>query len=809
MKPRNLNFVCQCKILLFIAGFISSACATEVKEKAALEMTQQSSNALLIFLDDSEQSLGAISIGLLSAIEAESAPILASASLLALVHKPRIPADTPMGDLIRRYNELQKEKSRTAANDQKKIKEIDIAIDDISLALVAFTAQKAEKWIIKEVNTSLYLLLPKKMLQEKKINFDSVTFFSVSPEITQTEFDLGLKISHMKTVAITDIKKSDPVPYYADYFTKSLNSIFVINSEYVKNKNSIPSWAIYISGHGLINDSIVGLAFDQFKKLLSFLEAKITTKVFIYISCYATGTNAEIIYKDVKKEITKVYPFTIITAGLTDTTVALAGLHVEVKPTILQPIFLQYFAKFLTKISSSVSDYNEAIDLITPKDIRNIYQIRYPGLPWFSILDRREVVIIDSIMAKTRLEPLIITKKGSHYPIGILISAPYIPFELILNIPINPTFVSMIPGDAVHYIARITCRFETSYEFLNSFDIESLKVTKVFFINEVVTRDEILKDVVIILEQGTSTKYYTEQARGGFAKGRSFKVEGVIKEGNNPTQIMTDKDLKMYEKYLRQYSRKPRAVVPIQPINELKEKADKIFSQKMSVQEAERQLAAIIDAMPDNSVLPIKLITGKACSYESYSHSMAAATMCWYVTLFQNLAERYQVADMHKIVKIDKLVICYEGEGCSPLYVDIIIDITQKGARIFVKAPDGTYPRYITSDSINQLKEDYVATYNKMFAYYDQHKTLDQSVEKEINQIEKRSIHVLLTPENITKLIEAEAKKRERQKKEEEAAPKISRVAKAPAAIEPSLPPMAEPQVSEEAEEGALPALIE
>ena len=59
-----------------------------------------------------------------------------------------------------------------------------------------------------------------------------------------------------------------------------------------------------------------------------------------------------------------------------------------------------------------------------------------------------------------------------------------------------------------------------------------------------------------------------------------------------------------------------------------------------------------------------------------------------------------------------------------------------------------------------------------MFAYYEKHKKLDEEIEKEINEIEKSSVHQLLTPESIAKIREAEEKKQAEQKKEKPAASK-------------------------------------
>ena len=521
-----------------------------------------------------------------SALEAENGPIVVSASLLALVHQKKAYANISPRDLAQRYNEILERIEKLSFSDISLVIPVLEEERALKFSFIDFNAKKAEKWIIKEINPSLYLLLPKKYLQGKKINFENVVQFASHGPITQIEKDLGLKVNHMKTVTISNIKKLEPAPEYADYFIKALNSIFVINAEYPE-KNKIPAWALYIDGHGLINHSITDLSFDQFKSLLAFLETKINTKVFVYNSCYAAATNSLLIYKDTERAIDKTYPFTIITMALTDApTYTVFKLEIEVNGDILQPRFNHSFTEFLSRITSSeITKYNEAIASITTEGAQNIPQIKYPGLPWFSILDNRKVAIIDSIMAKTRTAPLDIAtffaRKGTPAePQALLLTASDNPFEIIINTKSNPTIVSMIPGDASHHIKKISSKNKTLQDILNSFDIKNLMPIKVFVIDEIEAQEDLyeetLQDVVIVLEEGVSKKYFT-------FKGKRYAVSGTVDEYYTSSEASND-DQKNYDDYLKRFAPtlKEKTIITLQFMSELQSKADKLFTQKMS-----------------------------------------------------------------------------------------------------------------------------------------------------------------------------------------------------------------------------------
>src|SRR4029078_7029332 len=77
---------------------------------------------------------------------------------------------------------------------------------------------------------------------------------------------------------------------------------------------------------------------------------------------------------------------------------------------------------------------------------QNIPQIRYPGLPWFSVFDNSIVASIGTVMAKTRTAPLDIAtffaRQGQQQadPLALLLYAQDIPFQLIIDTKIAKDF---------------------------------------------------------------------------------------------------------------------------------------------------------------------------------------------------------------------------------------------------------------------------------------------------------------------------------------------------------------------------------
>lgn len=124
---------------------------------------------------------------------------------------------------------------------------------------------------------------------------------------TLTELALGLKVNHIKTTSLKEIILNSSESYnfvenvYNPATKKSI--IFGLRSDYKNHQGKIPFWSWYMNGHGNKNEKIAGIALDDFKLLLNYLENKINMSLLVYTSCYAAGYNAERLYKDAQSPI--------------------------------------------------------------------------------------------------------------------------------------------------------------------------------------------------------------------------------------------------------------------------------------------------------------------------------------------------------------------------------------------------------------------------------------------------------------------------------------------------------------------------
>ena len=213
--------------------------------------------------------------------------------------------------------------------------------------------------------------------------------------------------------------------------------------------------------------------------------------MFLYDSCYAAGVETENLYKDVEAAINRTYSFAIITSAITDvpTRAHVIDAYLEKGKLIIRTV--ADYASFLQQVTTSETiDFSKVVPLIVDV-VANIPQIKFPSLPWFSVLDRNKVVSIGSILAKTRTRPLDIAtffapKKGMKAnPLGILLYAQDIPFELIINTPFHhPKIISMIPGDTIHHIKKISSTNAAINDILNGFFIDAA-LHKIFIIEEI------------------------------------------------------------------------------------------------------------------------------------------------------------------------------------------------------------------------------------------------------------------------------------------------------------------------------------
>lgn len=470
--------------------------------------------ALLIYLDHSETesqksdygiATGVTTLYLSKAIREEAGPIIASTHTLWL---------------------LRKEQERVILSKKEKL--------DTS-------------WILKQISHCLVLLVPKNYLTS--INIDPADVKkSDTTEITQTELMLGIKVNHMKTVTFDNLTKDKPeiqdLTYDFISFFTGRNTIFCLRSDYENHKKKwssyLPMWSLFMQGHGG-SDQIVGIKLDSFALVLDFLDTRINTRLLVYSSCYAAGINAKRIYYYSESAIQKTYSFPIITGALTDaTTISVVS---DTKPKAL--------VQELMKPVSDPLNYEKIVSYFKPiqRDPENTALIKIPGLEWFSVIDiHKDVVQIGSILAETRSNrPLDIVKFFHRDPRILLLYAQDIPFELIINSKNLKSIVSMIPGNIIHTIEKITSSSDLGSVLDWFMYIDSLSTTKIFYIKSINKPDGtvLAKEVVIC---NNYAEYYS--ARFALFKkddGKLYVKECFIEIGQIPDKYKAQSLIRMVE----------------------------------------------------------------------------------------------------------------------------------------------------------------------------------------------------------------------------------------------------------------------
>ncbi len=434
-----------------------------VAKCAQPEHLDENARGVLIFLDQEENEErglgGPIWHSFAQAFVQDAGPIIVSATLIKNMFY-NILSDSITPDQCKLlYTRLIDEENPTDAQKQQ--------LHSIFTKIINFSEESARKWIIKKISPALYLLLPHSYLGALKLSPSLVSgYISDEDYITSTEGELGLKVNHMRTVTAQHIREAEPSLEEKDLFLQQVynpithkSHIFVTRDEYpTKLSFFAKQWSIYLEGHGGIylenetssEEVVADLSYDDFRKFLTFLNYKIVTKLFYYNSCYGSGVAHEKIFKRQGDEPQATYSFPIISQTLTDGLSSTTELRCSFKKEKLHLVTSVHYDCFFNAIVKKIIDYAKLSSYLVPETISDINstlsQIKFPGLPWFSVIDQSKVVSIGTIMAQTRTKPLLI-KENSE---AVLVYASWIPFSL--NFCCRIPIVSMIPGPALHYL---------------------------------------------------------------------------------------------------------------------------------------------------------------------------------------------------------------------------------------------------------------------------------------------------------------------------------------------------------------------
>ena len=324
------------------------------------------------------------------------------------------------------------------------------------------------------VELSIWKRFANKMKKQKKpLNTLSFEYYKIEnfllciPETWKQQFpDTGFNLARLKKV-------KDPftlLPRFWDPITGYVKSLLTLANVYTSlvkamrtaiSPNKMFNWNIVLFGHGgpalgSHTARVAGIPFDEFKKLLKFLNNDINTNILLYQTCYAGSKWLLKSYITNDKPDTYNYP--IILTGLSEAPVYSWSVYRQTS------IYEQFFQKIKTialckqnlgPLSLIAGILLQAITVskqtgkLALTRANNILQIRWPNSTQFKTIE------IDNIIASARKA----AKKAPDKALSISTRA------FILDTPFLDRSVNLVRSDheivsalptKTHYIKSIT-----------------------------------------------------------------------------------------------------------------------------------------------------------------------------------------------------------------------------------------------------------------------------------------------------------------------------------------------------------------
>jgi hypothetical protein len=255
------------------------------------------------------------------------------------------------------------------------------------------------------------------------------------------------------------------------------------------------AWNIILLGHGgyfggAYLARVAGITFQEFKKLLQFLNQEITTNILLYSTCFGAGATLLQAYTTNSNPDT--YNFPIILAGVADAPTYSGGRHVT--PTA--------YNTFVQKIRTTplCTEYQPTIGLIaggvlqaivyqnnklTLSSINNALQIRWPNSTHFQILELDNVITAAQSVKQTSKKTDTVTVNSPAF----VFNTPYLNRTLVLTR--NDHTIASAMHTKWHYLHSLVLPFafsaqEGMNQLLSMFSaIQLLKSSHVFLIETV------------------------------------------------------------------------------------------------------------------------------------------------------------------------------------------------------------------------------------------------------------------------------------------------------------------------------------
>ncbi len=600
---KNLKNSLRITQLFYLSGLLGTFFATNLfsmhtseteklqiqffEKQDLIETKEAETRNVLIFLDDSEKELGGIGGMVLTGLCLKNYPIILSTSLLYNVHEAAKKDIRPIKDLLNdSWSDYSSGKFKEFAEKES-----------IILSRICF---EQEPWIIKKINDSLVLLIPKVYLETLHINGKQVDYNKNVELPSETELKLGFKVNHMETITIDQIERPKDFKF-ADYFVEAMDSIFCTNSDYRIAKQQSPEWVMYIEGHGRIGTRVVGLSLNGFQQFLHFLEHKIKTQLLMYVSCFAVGANTDKIFGNMKSQVKAQYSFPIIVNGINDVVrtdqapdIDMHKWHEREELTYI----LHFDSPF--EIAQKIKEGNFKHLFSYVSKLFQIPQIKLPGIEWLSVdIVDKKVVSIGSILAQTQdpQKPLNIVSFFKKDPEIILLYTDEIPFELTINSKNLQGIFSMMSSGSVpneperifHKIKKISSATHSFVGILQWFMLTGTSGgSKCFFIDEI----DGYKDILIFGTKDYGTKvYFKDNNDKPIFKGNTLFMAEIERVYSNPIEKAlvlvkhdSDEEKDYNDRILEMRSREIRREISSEQIK----KMENVIAQKYEKQK-ERQ----------------------------------------------------------------------------------------------------------------------------------------------------------------------------------------------------------------------------
>lgn len=502
--------------------------------------------------------------------------------------------------------------------------------DDLFLGLLFYLFEfNQDDWEVYRVTDFYYLVIPKKYNENC---YKDCTFEKNVHGYTQKELALGLKVDHLEQITEpldSSLVSFEPSKRPEFEFIKALYDLFITFDDDLDNQYFY-DWVIFLAGHGLNMHSlypnnpetlelIANLSIPEFKSLLSFLNNKIKTGIFMYTSCYGAGKHLKEPYTtDGKADC---YNFPIIINNVSDTVSYTYGIYLAFVPTVkdgkfsfdyytLNPETKNWKMKLefpinWKKFFNRVNSYNKDTDIdklcskqiwefLGPLYIETLPNIRLRGADSFMLYQPDTITKISHLLVGLKGsfgQDLVIENKNN-----ILLETTAVTLKLVIQGDAGsefPRIVSVVPGKAAHYLEKLDASQYHGIDLLKGFwPLHSSKFNKTFVIKELICANDpdspeamiidakaekiSLFNVIISIEEDYLVRIFFQNEQG-----KSFSCYGrYIKDQESPSMgALVAMNEKVVANYLKHFETTKKEALEIYENSQIQKNLDKALKQ--------------------------------------------------------------------------------------------------------------------------------------------------------------------------------------------------------------------------------------